>query len=65
MSELTIYLDVSTPLNLSVWMAEAEAGDGAHPDAAGYAEELAQLVQSWSTWSNCFNPQHESGLLSV
>jgi lysophospholipase L1-like esterase len=54
--ELTIpYLDVFTPLlNSSVWMSEVEAGDGAHPDAAGY-EELAQLVQSWSAWSNCFN----------
>jgi len=54
--KLTIpYLDVFTPLlNSSVWMAEVEAGDGAHPDAAGY-EELAQLVQSWSAWSNCFN----------
>lgn len=30
------------------------SGDGAHPDAAGY-EELAQLVQSWSAWFNCFN----------
>lgn len=54
--ELTIpYLDVFTPLlNSSVWMAEVEAGDGAHPAAAGY-EELAQLVQNWSAWSNCFN----------
>lgn len=54
--ELTIpYLDVFTPLlNSSVWMAEVEAGDGAHPNAAGY-EELAQLVQSWSAWFNCFN----------
>ena len=54
--ELAIpYLDVFTPLlNSSVWMAEVAAGDGAHPNASGY-EELAQLVQSWFAWSNCFN----------
>jgi lysophospholipase L1-like esterase len=53
--ELSIpYLDVFTPLfNSPVWMAEVKAGDGSHPNAAGY-EELAQIVQSWSAWSNCF-----------
>jgi len=53
--ELTIpYLDVFSPLlNSPVWMAEVKAGDGSHPNAAGY-EELAQLVQSWSAWSNWF-----------
>lgn len=59
--ELTIpYLDVFTPLlNSPVWMAEVEAGDGAHPNAEGY-EELAQLVQSWSAWSNWFKPSVSS-----
>ena len=48
------YLDVFTPLlNSPVWMTEVETGDGSHPDAAGY-EELAQIVQSWSAWSNWF-----------
>jgi lysophospholipase L1-like esterase len=49
------YLDVFTPLLTSaVWMTEVEAGDGSHPNAAGYAE-LAQLVQNWSAWSSWFN----------
>lgn len=54
--ELNIpYLDVfNLLLNSSIWMTEVEAGDGAHPDAAGY-EELAQLVQTWSAWSDWFN----------
>lgn len=44
------YLDVFTPLRRSpVWMTEVRSGDGAHPNAAGYAE-LAQLVLSWSAW---------------
>jgi len=48
------YLDIFTSLSQSAtWMQEVEAGDGAHPDAAGYAE-LACLVQKWSTW-NAFN----------
>ncbi len=48
------YLDVFTCLlNSRVWMTEVKAGDGYHPNAAGYAE-LAQLVQNWSAWSNWF-----------
>ena len=48
------YLDIFTSLNQSAtWMQEVEAGDGAHPNAAGYAE-LARLVQQWSAW-NAFN----------
>lgn len=48
------YLDIFTSLSQSAtWMQEVEAGDGAHPDAAGYAE-LAHLVQKWSAW-NAFN----------
>jgi acyl-CoA thioesterase I len=36
----------------SIWQAEANAGDGAHPNAAGYAG-FAQSVLSdptWQTW---------------
>jgi lysophospholipase L1-like esterase len=45
------YLDIFTPLSQSdIWMQEAAAGDGAHPDAAGYTE-LAHLVQQWSAWN--------------
>ncbi len=57
--ELSIpYLDVFTPLlNSPIWMTEVKAGDGSHPNAAGY-EELAQLVQSWSVWSNLFKPNN-------
>ena len=45
------YLDIFTPLNQSaIWMEEAAAGDGAHPDAAGYTE-LAQIIQAWSEWN--------------
>ncbi|MBD2073588.1 lipase [Phormidium sp. FACHB-592] len=44
------YLHIFTSLSQSAtWMQEVEAGDGAHPDAAGYAE-LACLVQKWSAW---------------
>jgi acyl-CoA thioesterase-1 len=48
------YLDVLSPLLASpIWMAEVQAGDGAHPDARGYAE-YAHLVQSWPVWSRWF-----------
>jgi lysophospholipase L1-like esterase len=50
------YLDVFTPLlSSTTWMTEVKAGDGAHPDAAGYAE-LAQLIQQWPVWSDWFQP---------
>jgi lysophospholipase L1-like esterase len=49
------YLDVFMPLlSSTAWMTEVKAGDGSHPNAAGYAE-LAQLVQNCSSWSNWFN----------
>ncbi|MEN2978541.1 GDSL-type esterase/lipase family protein [Tistrella bauzanensis] len=32
-----------------VWMAEVAAGDGAHPDAAGYGR-FAGLVEAWPVW---------------
>lgn len=48
------YFDAFTPLlQLQVWHQEVAAGDGAHPDAGGYAE-LAQLIQNWSGWSQWF-----------
>lgn len=44
------YLPVAEPLLQSrSWLAEAAAGDGAHPGARGYAE-LAALVQGWPSW---------------
>jgi lysophospholipase L1-like esterase len=46
------YLDVFLPLQQSeIWQREVAAGDGAHPDAGGYAE-FAQLVQNWAGWMN-------------
>ncbi len=54
------YLDVFAPLlSSAVWMTEVKAGDGSHPDAAGYTE-LSQLVQYWSAWSSWFSlsPSH-------
>jgi lysophospholipase L1-like esterase len=45
------YLDIFTPLSRStIWMQEAMAGDGAHPDAGGYTE-LARIIQAWSAWN--------------
>lgn len=46
------YIDVLEPLCISmVWLAEAAAGDGAHPAAGGY-EALASLVVvgGWLEW---------------
>lgn len=49
------YLEVAQPLARSpVWMAEVAAGDGAHPDAAGYGE-YARLVETWSAWQSWFD----------
>lgn len=49
------YLDVFSPLSSSrVWMQEVESGDGAHPDAEGYAE-FARLVTNWAAWTDWFN----------
>lgn len=48
------YLDVFATLQHSeVWMREVAEMDGAHPQAAGYAE-YAALVQSWSAWLRWF-----------
>jgi len=33
----------------TIWMKEVTEGDGAHPNAAGYAR-LAALVEVWSSW---------------
>ena len=32
-----------------VWMADVDAGDGAHPGALGYAK-IAALVDGWEGW---------------
>lgn len=44
------YIDVFTALREGgVWEAEAEAGDGAHPEADGY-QQFADLVMSHPAW---------------
>lgn len=44
------YLNPYTEIAESrVWLREALAGDGAHPDAGGY-ETLAALVDGWDAW---------------
>jgi acyl-CoA thioesterase-1 len=44
------YLEVFGPLHASpTWAREVQAGDGAHPRAAGYAA-LARLVDRWPAW---------------
>ena len=48
------YLDVFSILEKSnIWIDEAEANDGAHPRAGGYAE-FAQMVENWEAWLNWF-----------
>lgn len=45
------YLDIFTPLlTTPAWLPEVQLGDGAHPNAAGYAE-FAHLVQQWPAWA--------------
>ncbi len=44
------YLPVLQPLlDDPHWIAEARAGDGAHPGARGYAA-MAAMVDSWAAW---------------
>ncbi len=44
------FLDLHQPLAQDpTWRAEALAGDGAHPDAGGYAR-AAGLVEAWEPW---------------
>jgi lysophospholipase L1-like esterase len=51
------YLETCAPLLATpVWCAEAAAGDGAHPGAAGYAE-LALLVTAWPAWQAWFTDE--------
>lgn len=38
----------------SSWMDEAGAGDGAHPDAGGYAV-LADFINGWAPWQGLFD----------
>jgi len=48
------YLDIFPTLAASeTWMQEVSQGDGAHPQAAGYAL-LADVIQQWSAWQNWF-----------
>lgn len=41
------------PAAIAAVMSEVQAGDGAHPNAAGDGE-YAKLVQHWSAWKNWF-----------
>lgn len=36
------------------WMDEASAGDGAHPNAGGYAA-LADFIREWAPWQGMFD----------
>lgn len=48
------FLPVFDPLSRSAaWRAAQARGDGAHPDAAGYAE-WAALVGQWPAWHDIF-----------
>ncbi|MCC5648361.1 GDSL-type esterase/lipase family protein [Nostoc sp. XA013] len=54
-NELNIpYLDVFSILGKSnIWINEARANDGVHPQAGGYTE-FAQIVENWDAWLNWF-----------
>ncbi|MDO8410460.1 MAG: GDSL-type esterase/lipase family protein [Phenylobacterium sp.] len=44
------YIDVLRPLAVSgTWLAEARAGDGAHPGAGGY-QQMAELIAAHPAW---------------
>lgn len=46
----TPYIDVLRPLAVSgTWLAEARAGDGAHPGAGGY-QQMAELIAAHPAW---------------
>jgi lysophospholipase L1-like esterase len=48
------YLETYRPLlQVEAWLSEARAGDGAHPNAGGYAA-LASLVAAWPAWQAKF-----------
>jgi lysophospholipase L1-like esterase len=48
------YLDVFSLLEKpSVWLHEAKANDGVHPQAGGYTE-FARIVENWDAWLNWF-----------
>jgi len=57
--------DLHGPLsNDATWRAETVAGDGAHPNAGGYARAAA-LVEAWEPWRAWTmaseHPLHEGG----
>jgi lysophospholipase L1-like esterase len=54
-NELNIpYLDVFSILEKSnIWINEARANDGVHPQAGGYTE-FAQIVENWDAWLTWF-----------
>lgn len=45
------YIRVHQPLRRNLtWMRSIDAGDGFHPDAAGYEEFAALIVPNWLLW---------------
>ncbi|AFY30815.1 GDSL-type esterase/lipase family protein [Calothrix sp. PCC 7507] len=49
------YLDVFPILEKSrIWIDEAKANDGVHPQAGGYTE-FANIVENWDGWLNWFS----------
>lgn len=42
------------PTVQTVWRKEAEAGDGVHPNAEGYAS-LARHIEQWNAWQDWFD----------
>ena len=50
------FLPVHAALSATpAWREGAARGDGAHPDAAGYAT-LAALVDAWASWRSLTGP---------
>ena len=51
------FLNLHGPLsNDATWRAETMAGDGAHPNAGGYARAAA-LVEAWESWRTWTTPE--------
>ncbi len=54
------FLDLHGPLsNDATWRAETVAGDGAHPNAGGYARAAA-LVEVWEPWRTWITPENRN-----
>jgi lysophospholipase L1-like esterase len=49
--------------NYATWRAEAERGDGIHPNVASYAA-LADAIRGWDAWRAWFETGGRSGAAS-